>query len=130
MAGLAPEVGEEVFGGLPGQLQIDRIGTKLDFIIPSDLPAGADVDLGKEPLILPRRVARPSGSCMRPEAVIVPERGRARILCPCSHTCRKIIGTCAPPDGCSIAHSVFPIPRPSVLMHDSRDVDLVFLYLV
>ncbi len=54
MGGLAPEVGEEVFGGLPGQFQIDSIGTQLDFIIPSDLPAGADVDLGKELLILPR----------------------------------------------------------------------------
>ena len=35
-----------------------------------------------------------------------------------------------PPDGFSISHSVFPIPRPSVLMHDSRDVNLAFLYLV
>ncbi|SPE25964.1 hypothetical protein SBA2_270074 [Acidobacteriia bacterium SbA2] len=54
MAGLAPEVGEEVFRGLPGQLQIDSIRTQLDLIIPSDLPGGADVDLCKELLILTR----------------------------------------------------------------------------
>jgi hypothetical protein len=54
MAGLAPEVGEKVFRGLPGQLQIDSIGTQLDLIIPADLPGGADVDLSKELLILPR----------------------------------------------------------------------------
>lgn len=32
-------------------------------------------------------------------------------------------------DACSIAHSVFPIPRPSVLMHNGRDINLAFLYL-
>src|SRR5271157_1235159 len=54
MAGLAPEAGEEVFRGLPGQLQIDRIGTQLDIIVPSDLPGGANMDLCKELLIPPR----------------------------------------------------------------------------
>ena len=65
MAGLAPEVREEIFRGLPGQLQIDSIGTQLDLIIPSDLPAGADVDLCKEVLILPRledALPRPASS--------------------------------------------------------------------
>jgi len=59
-------------------------------------------------------------------------RSGKRVAQQVARTCfaRSALAYAPPPGGFSILHSIFPIPRPSVLMHDSRNVNLAFLYLV
>lgn len=53
MAGLALELREKLCGGLPRQPEINGIGAQSDLLAPPNLPARAEMDACKKPLVAP-----------------------------------------------------------------------------